>query len=201
MANLYYSSDVVVTMSSDNALDPIGKKRAKFDDASCFLSDSENTSFDDLVNLNNDSLLGYLDDTIGESSGSDDNARNKILLKERCMDDLNEMVSTNERKVSELEKLVATKGRDGESSGSDDNARNKILLKERCMDDLNEMVSTNERKVSELEKLVATKGRDLTFAREDVLRLSGEKMRLKYVISSKDAIISLRDDKLPKEIR
>ena len=140
-------------MSSDNALDPIGKKRAKFDDASCFLSDSENTSFDDLVNLNNDSLLGYLDDTIGESSGSDDNARNKILLKERCMDDLNEMVSTNERKVSELEKLVATKGR------------------------------------------------DLTFAREDVLRLSGEKMRLKYVISSKDAIISLRDDKLPKEIR
>ena len=77
-------------MSSDNALNPRDKKRAKTGDALYFLSDGENKSFDDLVDLSNDSLLGYLDDT-RESSGSDDDVGSR------------DHISCLHRRISELE--------------------------------------------------------------------------------------------------
>ena len=196
-------------MSSENAVDPKDKKRAKTGDISHFLSGGENKSFDDLMDLSNDSLLDYLDDT-SESSGSDDNLHRRISELEGQMKDLCGIITSQRTKMIRLA-WDAWDASAKEAASQKQNIHLQGLLESKCnensaakeeslfaakeIDRLRNLISAKDKQLDCIGKELLTKTRET----EEMARATEAKVsELKDIISSKDTIISLGCDKLAK---
>ena len=196
-------------MSSENAVDPKDKKRAKTGDISHFLSGGENKSFDDLMDLSNDSLLDYLDDT-SESSGSDDNLHRRISELEGQMKDLCGIVTDQRTKMIRLA-WDAWDASAKEAASQQQNIHLQELLESKCnenlaakeeslfaakeMNQMRNLISAKDKQLDGIGKELLTKTQEM----EEMARANeGKASELKDIISSKDAIISSLCDKLAK---
>ena len=202
-------------MSSDNALDPRDKKRAKTGDASYLLSDGGNKSFDDLVDLSNDSLLGYLDDT-RESSGSDDDvgSRDHVSCPYRRISELEGQIkdlcsiitfqrtnvirlawdasakaAASQQQIIHLQELLESKCNENSAAKEESSSAAKEI------NQLRNLISAKDKRLNGIGKELLAKTREMEeMARETEAKVS----KLKDIISSKDTIISLGCDKLAK---
>ena len=205
-------------MSNENAVDPKDKKRAKTGDALYFLSDGENKSFDDLVDLSNDSLLGYLDHT-SESSGSDDDVgsrdhisclHRRISELEGQMKDLCGIITSQRTRMIRLA-WDAWDASAKEAASQKQNIHLQGLLESKCnensaakeessfaakeIDRLRNLISAKDKRLDCIGKELLTKTREM----EEMARATEAKVsKLKDIISSKDTIISSGFDKLAK---